>query len=57
MDRLSVRLEGADFKKLDSLGGKNRTENTRLAIKYAKKWVKKHEKQRTDSKHKAEKAK
>lgn len=35
MDRLSVRLTDAEFRSLDSLGGKTRSDNLRLALKYS----------------------
>lgn len=40
MDRLSVRLTDQEFILLDSFGGKNRTENVRRALKFAKKYKK-----------------
>ena len=58
MDRLSARLSDQEFTTLGSMGGKNRTDNLKLAIKYAKKWKKKHGKNKSaDTNHKAKKAK
>lgn len=60
MNRLSVRLDDHEFADLDALGGRNRTDNARLAIKYAKKYIKitdkkNGKKSRTNSKRKKEK--
>lgn len=56
MERLSVRLTDHEFTDLDSMGGKNRTDNTKRAIKFAKKYKKimdkKDGKKRANSKHK-----
>lgn len=59
MERLSVRLDDDEFRSLDALGGKNRTENTKLAIKYAKKYKKlvgKDVNNRTDTEYKEKEA-
>lgn len=57
MERLSARLTEHEFSDLDSLGGKNRTENTRRAIKFAKKYKKIMDKKNgKNTKHKKKKA-
>lgn len=58
MERLSARLNEHEFNDLDNLGGKTRTENTRLAIKYAKKYKKMMDKKngKSNTKHKKKKA-
>lgn len=58
MDRLSVRLDDHEFIDLDNMGGKNRTDNTRLAIKYGKKYKKQMDKKnaKANTKHKKKKA-
>tara|TARA_R110000772_G_scaffold156794_1_gene268026 strand:- start:643 stop:831 length:189 start_codon:yes stop_codon:yes gene_type:complete len=59
MDRISVRLSDHEFTDLDALGGKNRTDNVKLAIKLAKKYnkhigKKNGKKKRTNTDHKTE---